>query len=160
QWLEKRLERLLPVEHFHVVFTLPAALHPLVLHHPRRLYDLLFQAYWRRNCRLPNWSPTIRQGPCADHCCRAPCYRSDRYTFDVCRGGVEGPYIGVAANSWRLAGLPQVIDVLLLDERQERVKDVAVHISPRAPWAGVLLIPYFRNRAISGHEVVGGEGNL
>jgi hypothetical protein len=42
-WLESRLERLLPVEHFHVVFTLPAALHPLVLHHPRRLYGLLFQ---------------------------------------------------------------------------------------------------------------------
>jgi hypothetical protein len=44
QWLEKRLERLLPVEHFHVVFTLPAALHPLALYHPRRLYDLLFHA--------------------------------------------------------------------------------------------------------------------
>jgi hypothetical protein len=44
QWLETRLERLLPVEHFHVVFTLPAALHPLVLYHPRRLYDLLFHA--------------------------------------------------------------------------------------------------------------------
>ena len=43
-WLEARLERLLPVEYFHVVFTLPVALHPLVLHHPRRLYDLLFQA--------------------------------------------------------------------------------------------------------------------
>jgi predicted Zn-ribbon and HTH transcriptional regulator len=43
-WLEKRLQRLLPVEHFHVVFTLPAALHPLVLYHPRQLYDLLFQA--------------------------------------------------------------------------------------------------------------------
>lgn len=44
EWLQSRLERLLPVEHFHVVFTLPAALHPLVLHHPRLLYDLLFQA--------------------------------------------------------------------------------------------------------------------
>src|SRR5262249_59146774 len=44
QWLERGLERLLPVEHFPVVFTLPAALHPLVLHHPRQLYDLLFQA--------------------------------------------------------------------------------------------------------------------
>jgi hypothetical protein len=44
QWLEKRLERLLPVEHFHVVFTLPAALNPLALYHPRRLYDLLFHA--------------------------------------------------------------------------------------------------------------------
>src|SRR5260370_4130507 len=44
QWLEKRLERLLPVEHFHVVFTLPAALHPLALYHPRRLYNLLFHA--------------------------------------------------------------------------------------------------------------------
>jgi hypothetical protein len=43
-WLETRLERLLPVEYFHVVFTLPAALHPLVLYHPRRLYNLLFQA--------------------------------------------------------------------------------------------------------------------
>jgi Putative transposase/Transposase zinc-binding domain len=44
EWLEARLERLLPVEYFHVVFTLPAALYPLVLHHPRRLYDLLFHA--------------------------------------------------------------------------------------------------------------------
>jgi len=44
EWLQSRLERLLPVEYFHVVFTLPAALHPLVLHHPRLLYDLLFQA--------------------------------------------------------------------------------------------------------------------
>jgi hypothetical protein len=43
-WLEARLQRLLPVEYFHVVFTLPAALHPLVLHHARQLYDLLFQA--------------------------------------------------------------------------------------------------------------------
>jgi hypothetical protein len=32
------------VEHFHVVFTLPAALYPLMLYHSRRLYDLLFQA--------------------------------------------------------------------------------------------------------------------
>jgi hypothetical protein len=44
RWLEKRLERLLPVEHFHVVFTVPAALNPLALSHPRQLYDLLFHA--------------------------------------------------------------------------------------------------------------------
>jgi hypothetical protein len=31
-WLETRLERLLPVGYFHVVFTLPALLSPLVLH--------------------------------------------------------------------------------------------------------------------------------
>jgi hypothetical protein len=44
QWLQARLERLLPVEYFHVVFSLPQALHPLLLYHPRRLYHLLFQA--------------------------------------------------------------------------------------------------------------------
>jgi hypothetical protein len=44
QWLETRLQRLLPVEHFHVVFTLPAALSSLLLYHPRRLYNLLFQS--------------------------------------------------------------------------------------------------------------------
>jgi hypothetical protein len=44
EWLQARLERVLPVDHFHVVFTLPVALHPLILHHPRQLYDLLFAA--------------------------------------------------------------------------------------------------------------------
>ncbi len=43
-WLETRLERLLPIGYFHVVFTLPAVLQPLILHNQRRLYDLLFQA--------------------------------------------------------------------------------------------------------------------
>jgi Putative transposase/Transposase zinc-binding domain len=43
-WLERRLERLLPVPYFHVVLTLPDLLHPLVLKNPRRLYALLFQA--------------------------------------------------------------------------------------------------------------------
>jgi hypothetical protein len=41
-WLQSRLERLLPVPYFHVVFTLPAVLHPLVLRNQARLYDLLF----------------------------------------------------------------------------------------------------------------------
>jgi hypothetical protein len=43
-WLESRLERLLPVCYFHVVFTLPDLLYPLVLHNQRRLYELLFRA--------------------------------------------------------------------------------------------------------------------
>jgi hypothetical protein len=43
-WLDDRLERLLPVPYFHVVFTLPDILHPLVLHNPAALYDLLFRA--------------------------------------------------------------------------------------------------------------------
>jgi len=44
QWLETRLERLLPVPHFHVVFTLPEALKPLLLGNQRVLYELLFRA--------------------------------------------------------------------------------------------------------------------
>jgi hypothetical protein len=44
QWLQVRLERLLPVPYFHVVFTLPEALKPLMLRNQQFLYDLLFQA--------------------------------------------------------------------------------------------------------------------
>jgi hypothetical protein len=44
EWLERRLARLLPVEYFHVVFTLPAALNPIMLRNPTVLYELLFQA--------------------------------------------------------------------------------------------------------------------
>lgn len=43
-WVETRLERLLPVPYFHVVFTLPHALNPVVLQNPTLLYDLLFHA--------------------------------------------------------------------------------------------------------------------
>lgn len=43
-WLETRLERLLPVGYFHVVFTLPDLLWPLMLHNQRPLYELLFRA--------------------------------------------------------------------------------------------------------------------
>jgi hypothetical protein len=43
-WLEARAAELLPVEYFHVVFTLPAALNPIALQNPRTIYGLLFQA--------------------------------------------------------------------------------------------------------------------
>jgi hypothetical protein len=41
-WLETRMDRLLPVPYFHVVFTIPDIFNPLILHNQRRLYDLLF----------------------------------------------------------------------------------------------------------------------
>ena len=43
-WLQRRLERVLPVPHFHVVFTLPDTLNPLMLQNPGPLFDLLFRA--------------------------------------------------------------------------------------------------------------------
>ena len=44
EWLDRQAQDLLPVEYFHVVFTLPSALGPLALHHPRRVYGALFRA--------------------------------------------------------------------------------------------------------------------
>jgi Putative transposase/Transposase zinc-binding domain len=44
RWVAARLSRALPVRHFHVVFTLPAELRPLVREHPIELLDLLFVA--------------------------------------------------------------------------------------------------------------------
>jgi hypothetical protein len=44
EWLTGRLERLVPEQHFHVVFTLPKELRSLVLGNKRLLYGLLFRA--------------------------------------------------------------------------------------------------------------------
>ncbi len=44
RWVEQRMQRALPVRHFHVVFTLPAELRPLVREHEVVLLDLLFAA--------------------------------------------------------------------------------------------------------------------
>ena len=43
-WLAARRRELLPVPYFHLVFTLPHALHGLVAGHPRRIYETLFTA--------------------------------------------------------------------------------------------------------------------
>jgi hypothetical protein len=43
-WIAARTERVLPIQHFHVVFTIPAELKPLFRRNPVRLYDMLFAA--------------------------------------------------------------------------------------------------------------------
>lgn len=44
EWVEKQVANTLPLQYFHVVFTLPSELNPLVLANPVELYNLLFQA--------------------------------------------------------------------------------------------------------------------
>jgi Putative transposase/Transposase zinc-binding domain len=44
QWVEDRKAELLPVPYFHLVFTVPHALNPLILTHKRPLLTLLFKA--------------------------------------------------------------------------------------------------------------------
>ena len=43
-WVAERMERLLPVPYFHVVFTLPDDLYPMALRNPKRVFEILFQA--------------------------------------------------------------------------------------------------------------------
>ncbi len=44
RWIAARAERLLPVRHFHVVFTLPSELRTLARYRPRDIYGALFAA--------------------------------------------------------------------------------------------------------------------
>jgi hypothetical protein len=44
RWIEAREERILPVGHHHVVFTLPSELRPLARRHAKAIYALLFEA--------------------------------------------------------------------------------------------------------------------
>lgn len=46
-WTESRKQDLLPVPYFHVVFTFPDKLNPLVLQYPARMYNLLFRSVWQ-----------------------------------------------------------------------------------------------------------------
>jgi hypothetical protein len=42
-WIANRLQRLLPVPHFHIVFTIPDQLNPLALRNKSHLYEILFK---------------------------------------------------------------------------------------------------------------------
>jgi hypothetical protein len=42
QWLDRQVEHVLPIPYFHLVFTLPHSLNPLIQHNQKLLYNLLF----------------------------------------------------------------------------------------------------------------------
>jgi hypothetical protein len=44
KWIEARNEDLLPIQYFHVVFTIPSELKPLVIMNQKVMYDLMFQS--------------------------------------------------------------------------------------------------------------------
>ena len=44
EWLEKRENQRLPVKYFHLVFTVPKQLHPIIRSNPRELLDVLVKA--------------------------------------------------------------------------------------------------------------------
>ena len=52
RWLEARRSELLPVEYYHVVFTLPAPVAALAWHNKALLYRLLFEAAARTLCTI------------------------------------------------------------------------------------------------------------
>ena len=54
KWIEARREDLLPIEYFHVVFTLPSELNPLVSMNRKVLYDLLFRSVSETLTQLAN----------------------------------------------------------------------------------------------------------
>jgi len=46
-WVEKLLNKTLPIRHFHIVFTVPHALNSICLWNDRLYYKILFSAVWR-----------------------------------------------------------------------------------------------------------------
>ena len=52
KWIEDRMERLLPVHYFHVVFTVPPSLRPIFRRNGRAMFDLLFAGASRTLLKL------------------------------------------------------------------------------------------------------------
>ena len=46
-WIDDLIQNTLPVQHFHIVFTVPHELNRVCLHNQRMYYDLLFAAVWQ-----------------------------------------------------------------------------------------------------------------
>ncbi len=44
KWLEKRKDEILPISYFHVVFTLPHELNPIILNNKKVMFNILFKA--------------------------------------------------------------------------------------------------------------------
>ena len=45
-WIDKMAKHLLPIKHFHIIFTLPHELNDFIFYNQKAAYSLLFQASW------------------------------------------------------------------------------------------------------------------
>jgi hypothetical protein len=54
KWIEDRTQDLLPIQYFHVVFTIPSELNPLVLRNKKVMYNLLFRSVSETLLQLGN----------------------------------------------------------------------------------------------------------
>ena len=54
KWIEARSEDLLPIEYFHVVFTIPSELNPIISMNRKVMYDLLFRSVSETLMELAN----------------------------------------------------------------------------------------------------------
>ena len=54
KWIEARCEDLLPIEYFHVVFTIPSELNPLIIMNQRVMYNILFRSVSETLIELSN----------------------------------------------------------------------------------------------------------
>ncbi len=54
KWIADRAKDLLPIQYFHVVFTIPSELNPLVLSNQKVMYDLLFRSVSETLTKLGN----------------------------------------------------------------------------------------------------------
>jgi hypothetical protein len=60
KWLQNRKERLLPIQYFHMVITLPHELNPLILQNKEALYNLLFQTASQALQKLARGYPRLQ----------------------------------------------------------------------------------------------------
>ena len=57
-WIASRMDELLPTDYYHIVFTLPHELNPVIMGNRSRLFDLLFQAASQtllRHAKMPEY---------------------------------------------------------------------------------------------------------
>jgi hypothetical protein len=101
-WVEARVAELLPIEYYHVVFTLPHQLNELARWYPREVYDLLFaaasetlQEFGRRKLGgelgltavLHTWGQTLQQHPHVHCIVTGGALSQDGERFRRCRQG-------------------------------------------------------------------------
>ena len=74
-WIDKIVKHLLPVKHFHVIFTVPHQLNDLFYYNQRKMYDLFFSSAWETIeevtgngrsgmvCTLHSWGSNLSYHP-------------------------------------------------------------------------------------------------
>lgn len=167
KWVDKLKERLLPVKHFHFVFTIPDALHTIFYINQAQCYSILFAAAWmaiRKAAANPRFSGAQTGGVALLHTWTQTLNYHPHIHMLVPSGGISEDHMEWIANRRNFFAPSKVLGLIfrgcLCSLLEKGINAGKITIPESESWSQIKGQLYSKNWIIYAQKPIGGVNGV